>query len=473
MRRVGVDLRRAGPKTRNDTIRVPLPGPIRMESIDTLVCARWVIPVEPDVHPLDDHAVAVRDGRVVAVLPTSQALQRFEARQTVERPHHAVLPGLVDAHACTQRLSRRHGEGGLPGAAAATTLPLAGAGYDPDLVLAGTELAIAAMLRAGVTCLATTPLRPDVAARSAAAAQVRASIGLVVSETTTGWATDADEHIDRGMRLRDEYRGDPLVTMHLAPRAPVGCSDATLRRVRRLADELDLPVAMPVLASVQEIEQCLRTFGRRPLARLAALGLVSPQLVAIHLSRAEPGDIELLAGSGASVVHCPQSDLAQGRGTCPVARLLGRGVRVALGSGLAERCGDLDVLAAARLAGLVSDGIAATPAELVASDLLRMATLEGARTLGLGELTGSLLPGKWADMCCVDLRTPRSWPVDEVVQAVLCAASAQVTDTWVAGRRLLAERRLTLLDESAVLGRADSWWQRLEAEPVRETPDDG
>ena len=444
-----------------------------MESIDTLVCARWVIPVEPDGRPLDDHSVAVRDGRVVAVLPTSEALRRFEARETVERPDHAVLPGLVNAQACTQRLFRRHGEGGVPGAAPAGALPAAGPAYDPDLVQAGTELAIAAMLRAGVTCFATTALRPDVAARSAAAAQVRASIGLIVSETTTGWAAGADEHIERGMRLRDEYRGDPLVSTHFAPGAPAGCSDATLVRVRRLADELDLPVVVPLHASAQEVERCLRAFGQRPLARLAALGLVSPQLVAVHFSRAEPGDIDLLAGSGASVVHCPQSDLAQGRGTCPVARLLGRGVRVALGSGDAAGCDALDPLAEARLAGLVSDGIAAMPAELVASDLLRMATLEGARTIGLGELAGSLLPGKWADLCCVDLRTPRSWPVDDVARAVLCAASAQVTDTWVAGRRLLADRRLTVLDESAVLERAGSWWQSLESEAAQEMPADG
>jgi 5-methylthioadenosine/S-adenosylhomocysteine deaminase len=282
-----------------------------MESIDTLVCARWVIPVEPDVRPLDDHAVAVRDGRVVAVLPTREALRRFDARETIERPSHAVLPGLVNAHACTTRLSRQHRDGGLAGAA---PLSRAGTAYDPDLVQAGTELAIAAMLRAGVTCHAATPLRPDVAARSAAVAHVRTSIGLPVFETPTGWATDADEHIDRGMRLRDEYRGDPLITMHLAPREPLGCSDSTLTRVRRLADELDLPVAVPLHVSVHEIEQCLRRFGLRPLARLAALGLVSPQLVAMHMTRAEPGDVDLLAGSGASVVHCPQTDLAQGRG---------------------------------------------------------------------------------------------------------------------------------------------------------------
>jgi 5-methylthioadenosine/S-adenosylhomocysteine deaminase len=444
-----------------------------MESIDTLVCARWVIPVEPDGCALDDHAVAVRDGRVVAVLPTREALRRFDAREVVERPNHVALPGFVDAHAGATRLPGPRRAGTAPFASPAPGARVPRPAADPDLVRTGIELAIAAMLRSGVTCFAATPLRPDVAAQCAATAHVRASIGLPVSETTTGWATDADEHIDRGMKLRDEYRGDPLVTMHLAPRDPAGCSDATLARVRRLADELDMPVALPLHGPAHDPEQGARASGRRPLARLAALGLVSPQLVAVHLTRAEPGDIDLLSGSGASVVHCPRSDLAQGWGTCPVARLLGRGIRVALGTGPAGTWQNFDLLAEARLAGLVSDGIAATPGELVASDLLRMATLEGARTLGLGELTGSLLPGKWADLCCVDLRTPRSWPVHDAADALLYAASSrQVTDTWVAGRRLLADGRLALLDEAAVLEQAEAWSRRIDADPAEELPGD-
>jgi 5-methylthioadenosine/S-adenosylhomocysteine deaminase len=442
-----------------------------MESIDTLVCARWVIPVEPDGRPLDDHAVAIRDGRIVAVLPVREAVGRFDARETVERPGHALLPGLVNAHTGAARPMRGAARG-LPAGGPAGAAPAAGLSSNPDLIQVATELAAAAVLRAGVTCTALTLLRPDIAARSAAAAHLRASVGLIVSESATGWAADADEHIDRGMRLRDEYRGDPLVSMHLAPLDAARCSDATLTRVRRLADELDLPVALPLHASAREIERSLSESGQRPLARLAKLGLLSPQLVAVHMTRTEPGDIDLLAGTGASVVHRPRSDLAQGRGACPVARLLGRGVRVALGTGLAGRHDDLDLLAEARIARLVSDGVAATPAELVASDLIRMATLEGARTLGLGELTGSLLPGKWADLCCIDLRSPRCWPVDDVADAILCAGSAQVTDTWVAGRRLLAERRLTLLDESAVLERAEAWRERLEAVPAEETSAD-
>jgi 5-methylthioadenosine/S-adenosylhomocysteine deaminase len=175
-------------------------------------------------------------------------------------------------------------------------------------------------------------------------------------------------------------------------------------------------------------------------------------------------DMDTLAASGASVVHCPESNLKLGSGICPVAQLLGRGVRVALGTDGAASNNDLDLLAEARIAGLLSAGVAARPGDLVAADLLRMATLEGARALGLGEDIGSLEPGKWADLCCIDLRAARSWPVHDPVTAVIYAASSQqVTDTFVAGRHLLADGRLRHADEAAALERAEHWRLRLDA----------
>jgi 5-methylthioadenosine/S-adenosylhomocysteine deaminase len=289
-------------------------------------------------------------------------------------------------------------------------------------------------------------------------------VGLVVTEAATGWAATADEYIDRGTHLRDEYRGDPLISTHFAPHAPHSASDATLARVRRLADELDLPVAMHLHETAWEIEQSLQAHGRRPLARLASLGLASPQLVAVHMTQMNDEDMDTLAASGASVVHCPESNLKLGSGICPVAQLLGRGVRVALGTDGAASNNDLDLLAEARIAGLLSAGVAARPGDLVAADLLRMATLEGARALGLGEDIGSLEPGKWADLCCIDLRAARSWPVHDPVTAVIYAASSQqVTDTFVAGRHLLADGRLRHADEAAALERAEHWRLRLDA----------
>jgi len=443
-----------------------------MEPIDTLVRARWVIPIEPDGRVLHDHAVAIRDGRVVAVAPAEEAGRRFDARESFDRPHHVLLPGLVNSHTHAALVLRRGRADNLPldRWLRSASWPRERGAADPEFVRDGTELAIAEMLRAGITCFADMQVWPDVVARAASVAHVRVSVGLVVSEIASNWAASADEYIDRGMQLRDQYRGDPLITTHFAVPAPAAATDATLSRVRRLADELDMPVAMPLHESALEIEHSLRDFGQRPIERLSGLGLVSPQLVAIHMTQAEPRDIDLLAGSGASVVHCPESNLRLAAGICPVARLLARGVRVSLGTDGATANNDLDLLAEARVAGLLSAGIAATPGDLVAGDLLRMATLEGARALGLGEVTGSLLPGKWADLCCINLRAARSWPVHDVATAVIFAASSQqVTDTWVAGRRLLADSRLALLDESAALDRAESWRELLDADLDQET----
>jgi 5-methylthioadenosine/S-adenosylhomocysteine deaminase len=266
------------------------------------------------------------------------------------------------------------------------------------------------------------------------------------------------------MHLRDQYRGDPLISTHFAPHAPYSVSDATLARVRRLADELDMPVAMHLHETPWEIEQAVQKFGRRPLARLASLGLASPQLVAVHMTQVTAPDLDTLAETGASVVHCPESNLKLGAGVSPLPSLLGRGIRVALGTDGAASNNDLDLLGEARTAGLIASGVTASPGSLVASDLLRMATLEGARVLGLGEVTGSLVPGKWADLCCMDLRQPRTWPVNDLAAAVIYGASSgQVTDTWVAGRRLLADGTLVYVDEAAVLDRAESWRLRFEA----------
>jgi len=436
-----------------------------MESIDTLVTARWVVPVEPDGRVLEDHAVAILGGRILAVLPAAEARVRYAAREVVERPSHVLMPGLVNAHThAAMTLLRGRAENLRLGPWLRDGVwPLERRWSGPEYVRDGTELAIAEMLRAGVTCFADMHLWPEVVAQTAAECHIRASIGLVVTEAATGWASTADEYIDRGMHLRDQYRGDPLLSTHFAPHAPWSVTDATLARVRRLADELDLPVALHLHETTWEIEESERKFGVRPLARLASLGLASPQLVAVHMAHVAPQDLDTLAECGASVVHCPESNLKLGAGVCPMPGLLGRGIRVALGTDGAASNNDLDVLGEARTAGLLASGVTAAPGSLVASDLLRMATLEGARVLGLGEVAGSLAPGKWADLCCMDLRSPCSWPVSDVAAAVVYAAtSRQVTDTWVAGRRLFTDGSLIYLDEGAVLERAEAWRLRMD-----------
>jgi 5-methylthioadenosine/S-adenosylhomocysteine deaminase len=437
-----------------------------MEPVDTLVCARWVVPVEPDGPVLEDHAVAIRGGRIVAVLPSALATLRYEATDVLERPHHVVLPGFVNAHThAAMTLLRGRAENMTLGPWLQDAIwPIERRWVDPEYVRDGTELAIAEMLRAGVTCFADMHLWPEVVAATAAEMHMRASVGLVVVESATRWATGPDDYIEKGLALRDAYRGDPLVTTFFAPHSPYTINDATLVRIRRLADELETPVAMHLHESAWEIERSQALHGMRPLDRLAKLGLVSPLLVAVHMTHAEASDLDTLAAAGAAAVHCPQSNLKLGAGVAPVAEMLGRGIRVGLGTDGAASNNDLDVLSEMQTAALLAAGVSGRPGSLAARDVLRMATLEGAKALGLGESTGSLTTGKWADLCCVDLRTPGSWPVHDVVATLVHSCSSrQVTDTWVAGRHVYADGALRYLDEAAVLERADAWRKRIDA----------
>jgi 5-methylthioadenosine/S-adenosylhomocysteine deaminase len=202
----------------------------------------------------------------------------------------------------------------------------------------------------------------------------------------------------------------------------------------------------------------------RPLARLRKLGLVSPLLTAVHFVHATDEDLDTLAEVSASVVHCPESNLKLGNGVVSLSRLLARGIRVALGTDGAASNNDLDVLSDARTAGLLAAGVSATPGAVRASELLRLATLDGARVLGLGDETGSIVEGKWADLCCIDLATARSWPVNDVTTTIVYSCSSdQVADTWVAGRHVLADRSLVYLDLPETLEKTDAWRRRFDA----------
>ena len=441
-----------------------------MEPVDTLVCARWVLPVEPDGTVLENHAVAVHAGRIVAVLPVDAARARYAPAELVLRPHHALLPGLVNAHTHAAMTLLRGRAENLPQAEWSRDViaPIERRWVDPEYVRDGTELAIAEMVRGGVTCFGDMQLWPEVVARTAADLHMRVSIGLVVEQAASRWAGDPDEYIEKGMALRDDYRGDPLVATHFALGPAHELDDTTLLRVRRLADELEIPTALPVHESASEVDASIARHGARPLDRLARLGMATPLLVAVHGTQLFAADIDTLANAGAAVVHCPEANLKLGSGVCPAAELLGRGVRVALGTDAPASNNDLDVLSEMRTAGLLAAGVGARPGALVASDLLRMATLEGARALGLGESTGSLIAGKWADMCCVDLLTPGSWPVhDAATTLVYACSSRQVTDTWVAGRQVLAAGSLRYIDEAALFERAEAWRLRIDADNGR------
>jgi 5-methylthioadenosine/S-adenosylhomocysteine deaminase len=440
-----------------------------MEHADLVINARWTVPVEPAGTVLENHGLAIRDGRILALEPAPRIAARFAAAQVLERPGHVLLPGLINAHTHAAMTLFR----GL-----ADDLPLdvwlqqhiwpaeqrwAGAEFVRD----GAELAMLEMLRGGVTCFNDMYFFPDVVAQASLDHGLRAVVGMILIEQPTPWAQTIDEYFDKGLAVHDRFRGHALIHTAFAPHAPYTVSDPSLRRIRMLADELDVPVHMHVHETRGEVDQALQTDGQRPLARLEQLGLVSPLLAAVHMTELDEPEIDLLAARGASVIHCPESNLKLVSGRCPVARLLAAGVNVALGTDGASSNNDLDMFGEMRSAALLGKSVANDAAALNAAEVLTMATLNGARALGLADAIGSLLPGKAADVICVDLQHPATQPVYHPISLLVYSATRdQVSDVFVAGRALLADGRYTVTEARPILDRAQAWQRRL-AEPAR------
>jgi 5-methylthioadenosine/S-adenosylhomocysteine deaminase len=437
-----------------------------MEAIDTLIHARWVIPVEPAGTVLEDFALAVRDGRIVDLLPAAAARARYQAATVVELPEHVLIPGLVNAHTHAAMSLFRGLADDLPLMEwlSKHIWPAESRWVRPEFVRDGTLLAVAEMLRGGTTCFNDMYFFPDEAAFTATQAHIRAVVGLILIDFPTAWAGNAEDYLHKGLEVHDQLRHNPLLHTAFAPHAPYTVSDAPLERVSVLAEELDIPVHMHVHETAHEVQQSLAERGERPLARLHRLGLVSPRLLAVHMTQVEEEDLRLLAEAGASVAHCPESNLKLASGFCPVQRLADAGINVALGTDGAASNNDLDLLGEMRTAALLAKGVAGDATAVSTADALRMATLNGARALGLEEEIGSLVPGKAADAVAVRLSDLETEPVyHPLSQLVYANVRDRVSDVWVAGRHVLKEGVLTTLDAQALVAKAREWGRRIGA----------
>jgi 5-methylthioadenosine/S-adenosylhomocysteine deaminase len=433
-----------------------------MIDVDTLLQCRWVIPVVPRGLVLENHAVAIDDGKIVEVLPVDAAADRYRGREVVQLARHAVTPGFVNAHTHAAMTLLRGVGDDLPLMRwlAHRIWPLEKALVSPEFVYDGSRLAALEMLRSGTTCASDMYFYPEASARAFRAFGMRFVAGIIAIEFPTAYASDAEDYLRKGLAVRDDLRSDSMVSFTLAPHAPYTVSDATLQRIAMLADELDLPVHTHVHETDDEIRQSLAQHGCRPLARLDRLGLVSERLIAVHAVHLDDAEIGLLADRGASIAHCPASNLKLGSGIAPVARAAAAGVNLALGTDGAASNNRVDMLSELRLAALLAKGATGDASVLPAPDVLDAATLGGARALGLQRRIGSIEPGKEADLVAFDLAQPETQPLYDVIShLVYSAGREQVSEVWVGGRRVVEARQVLLASAHADLMPGVGAWQ--------------
>ena len=432
---------------------------------DLRINARWVLPMtSASGQVLEHQAVFVHNGRVLAV--EDAAASTREAAQTIDLPNHVLLPGYINAHGHAAMSLFR----GLADDKALMTWlqehiwPAEGRWVDHEFVRDGTQLAIAEMLKTGTTTFADMYFYLAAAVESVLATGIRHVSFTPVLDFPTNFAQNADDYIQKALAVRDQYKHLPLLTFGFGPHAPYTVSDGPLREIMTLADQLDTPVQIHLQETAFEVTQSLEQFGCRPTQRLAELGFMTERVSCVHMTQISAEDIAILQRSGASVVHCPQSNLKLASGFCPSAQLLQAGINVAIGTDGAASNNDLNLQSELQTAALLAKAVAGDAAAVPAAQALYMATMGGAKALGIDEHTGSLESGKWADLQAVDLSGLAQQPLyDPVSQLVYTGSSQAVTHVWVAGKLLLEQGKFTHLDADKIRHNAAHWGQRIRS----------
>jgi len=429
-----------------------------------LIEAGYVVPVQPHAVVLEDHAVAISDGRIMGVLPREQARTQFQAKQVVSRPQSVLIPGLINAHTHNPMTLLRGIADDLPLMVwlREHIWPVENALMGPEFVADGTRLAIAEMLRGGTTCANENYFFSDVSAQVYKAHGFRAVVSAIVIDFPSAWAKNDDEYFAKAIELYEQWHADPLVRPALAPHAPYTVNNANFERVRELSEQHNLLVHLHTHETAQEISDSLEQYGQRPLARLDQLGLLNERLLAVHMTQLTEAEMSLCAQRGISVAHCPESNLKLASGFCPASALQRAGVNLAIGTDGCASNNDLDMFSENRSAALLAKAVANDATALDAATTLYAATLGGARALGLGDQIGSIEVGKQADLVCVDVSPLETQPLHNVLSQLIYATGRhQVSDVWIAGQAKLIDRQLVDMDSAAIIANAKQWRSKI------------
>ncbi|RIX43563.1 MAG: TRZ/ATZ family hydrolase [Rhodocyclales bacterium GT-UBC] len=433
-------------------------------AIDLLIEARWIATVEPDtVHT--NHAVAIDQGRILDILPIAEARMRYQAGDRVVLDDHILIPGLVNLHTHAAMSLMRGLADDLP---LMTWLqkhiwPTEAAHVSAQFVLDGTRLACAEMLKGGITCFNDMYFYPEATATAASEFGMRAQIGITTLEFPTGYASDADDYLNKGLSVREKWLHNPLLGFCLAPHAPYTVADRSFERVLTLSEQLNLPIHCHIHETQQEIDDSIQQYQMRPLHRLQGLGMLTPSFIGVHAVHLNDEELILLANTGASIAHCPTSNLKLASGIAPVARMRQLGINVGLGTDGAASNNRLDLFGEMRLAALLAKGSTGDASALPASQVLHMATLGGANALGLANQIGSISPGKAADLCAVNLAGLENKPCfDPLSHLIYVAGRENVSHVWVAGKCCVDHKTLCITSQNDLDSSIALWQNKLE-----------
>lgn len=441
-----------------------------INAADIRINARWLIPIEPANIVLDHQAVLIQGDRIAAVLPQSEADERYRAKEVIDLPSHVVLPGLINSHGHAAMSLFRGMADDLP---LMTWLndhiwPAEGEFISEAFVADGTQLAMAEMLRTGTTTFSDMYFFPEIVAQLARDTGMRAQVCFPLLDFPTPWGAGPDEYLSKGKAFIEQWQDSLFISPAIGPHAPYTVSDEPLTRAVELSEETGAAIQIHLHETASEVADAIEQTGVRPTVRMAGLGLLGPNTQCVHMTQIDDSDVSLLQQTGAHVIHCPESNLKLASGLSPVQKLRDAGVNVAIGTDGAASNNDLDLFGELSTAAMLAKVVADDASALSAHEALAMATIAGARAIGRESELGSLEAGKLADLIAVDLSDPFLQPVyDPASHLVYSRHGRQVSHSWIGGVPQVQDGELTRIDVPDLMLRVQIWSDRIRDQQSR------
>ena len=445
---------------------VTVAAQVGQRQVSLLIANGIVVTEDPGGEVIQNGAVAIDGSDIVAVGPTDIVRRQFRSADTIDATGQIVMPGLINTHTHAPMVLFR----GLADDLALMDwlnnyiFPAEAKTVSPEFVTAGTRLAALEMIESGTTTFTDMYYFEEEIAKEAKAAGLRGVLGQTIIQFPVADAKTPADSLARAERFIKAFKGDPLITPAVAPHAMYTLDGPTLRAARELSRRYDVPTLIHLAETREEEKTAQERFRSSPVAYLDSINFLGPGVVAAHGVWVSDADIATLQNRHVGVSHNPESNMKLASGTAPITAYLRAGVAVGLGTDGAASNNDLDMFEAMRMASFLQKLQTNDPQALSAKTTVQLATIGGARVLGMERQIGSLEPGKRADVIIVGTSSARFTPMyDPISHLVYVARGDDVQTTIVNGKVLMRNRKVLTLDEAAVLRDSRAWALKVAA----------
>ena len=430
-----------------------------------IISASWIFTSNSEGQLLSDYSIVIENDKIIDLVPQDKVFDEYEANDTYQLTDHILIPGLINTHTHAAMSLFKGFADDLPLQDWLNDYiwPAEKEFINSSFVKDGSILALSEMIKSGVTTFNDMYFFPDATAEAVKELGVRSNIGLVVLDFPTNYATDPEDYLLKGFEFRDKWRNEELITTSIAPHAPYSVSDEAFTLINTYSEELSINIHTHLHETQWEIEDSIEKYGITPVQRLNNLGIIGPSLMAVHCVHLNDQDMATLAKNKVSIVHNPSSNMKLGSGIADIAKMLKQNLNISLGTDSSASNNRLDMMEEMRLAALLIKGSTKSPESFSANEAIKMATINGAKALGLESIIGSIEKNKKADLVAIDLNSIENQPIyNPLTTFVYSSSRSDVSYVWIDGEIKLKDKKLVKIDEKRIIQLAKKWQRKLK-----------